>query len=127
MTITYNVSQDGQLIETFPKGVLNIKETIDYFNRLKNDTRIKKGSIEVVYFNYVTDFNISYSDSIKIIESYQEPKAIQLIDMTIFLCETELSYGIGRMLQTVHEITNPNHNVLVLRSKNELENAIKNV
>lgn len=35
MSIEYNVSQNGLRIETFPKGVLETKGTIDYFGKLK--------------------------------------------------------------------------------------------
>ncbi|MBU0988274.1 MAG: hypothetical protein KKH68_13585 [Proteobacteria bacterium] len=127
MTIEYNVSQNGQRIDTFPRGVLDIKETVDYFGRLKNDKKIRQGAVEIVYFKYVTNFKISYTESEKITKSYQEPKAIQMIDKTIFVCETDLSYGIGRMLQTLHEITNPKHKVIIVRTESELENLIKKV
>ena len=127
MTIEYNVSQNGQRIDTFPRGVLDIKETVDYFGRLKNDKKIRQGAVEIVYFKYVTNFKISYTESEKITKSYQEPKAIQMIDKTIFVCETGLSYGIGRMLQTLHEITNPKHKVIIVRTESELENLIKKV
>jgi hypothetical protein len=125
MKIEYKVSQDGLRIETFPKGVLDIKETIDYFGQLKNDKRIKPGAIEIVYFKYVTDFKISYLESKKIIESYQDPKAAKRINKTIFVCNTDLAYGMGRMLQTLHQITNPNHKVEVAISESELEKAVK--
>ena len=101
MKIEYKVSQDGLRIETFPKGVLDIKETIDYFGQLKNDKRIKQGAIEIVYFKYVTDFKISYLESKEIIVSYQDPKAAKRINKTIFVCNTDLAYGMGRMLQTL--------------------------
>ena len=124
MSIDYNVSQNGLRIEVFPKGVLDIKETIDYFGRLKNDKKIKQGAIEIVYFKQVTDFKISYLESEKITKNYQEPKVTRMIDATIFVCETDLAYGIGRMLQTFHEITNPEHRVVVVRSEGEIENEI---
>jgi hypothetical protein len=125
MAIEYTVSQDGLRIETYPNGVLDFKKTINYFNKLKNEQRIKQGAIEIVYFKHVTDFNISYLESIKITESYQTPKATQLINKTIFVCKTDLEYGMGNMLRTLHKITNPNHKVEVVRSESELENAIK--
>lgn len=125
MSIEYNVSQYGLRIETFPKGVLDIKETTDYFDNLKEDKRIKEGAIEIVYFKFVTDFKISYLESKKISKSYQEPKALQMIDVTIFVCETDLAFGIGRMLQTFHEMTNAKHKVMVVRSEIELENIIR--
>ena len=127
MTIEYNVSQEGLRIETYPKGLLNIKETIDYFESLKKDERIKPGAMEIVYFGYVTDFQISYSDSEIITRRYQDPKSKQMIEATIFVCETNLAYGIGRMLQALHEIANPNHHVEVVRSRQELENFLQKV
>ena len=124
MSIEYKVSQNGLRIEVFPKGVLDIKETIEYFGRLKNDKKIKQGAIEIVYFKQVTDFKISYLESEKITKSYQEPKDTRMIDATIFVCETDLAYGIGRMLQTFHEITNPEHRVVVVRSEGDIDNVI---
>ena len=124
VSIEYSVSQNGRRIDTCPRGVLDIDQTIDYFAKLKNDKRIKQGAIEIVHFTYVTDFKISYLESKAITKSYQEPKALQMIDATVFICETELAYGIGRMLQTFHEISNPEHKVLVLESESELDKAI---
>ena len=121
MSIEYIISPDGLRIEAFPTGALDSKSTIDYFDKLKNDKRIKQHAIEIVYFNDVTDFKISYLDGNMITESYQEPKALQLIDATIFVCETSLEYGIGRMLQTFHEMTNPDHKVMVVKSLSELD------
>jgi hypothetical protein len=125
MAIEYHVAQNGRRINTYPKGVLGIKETIDYFNRIKNDSKIKQGAIEVVYFKYVTDYKISYLESEEITKSYQEAKSTQMIDKTIFVCESDLAYGIGRMLQTLHEITNPNHEVVVIRFESEIEDVLK--
>ena len=121
----YNVSQNGLRIEAYPKDLLDIKETINYFDRLKNDKKIRQGAIEIVNFKYVTDFKISYRKSEEITKSYQEPKALQKIVATIFVCETDLAFGIGRMLQTFHEITNFDHKVVVVESKTELESAIQ--
>ncbi|MCB2182102.1 MAG: hypothetical protein KQH63_08770 [Desulfobulbaceae bacterium] len=127
MSIEYKVSLDGRRIEAFPKGVLDLGQTIEYFDRLENDKEIKPGAIEIVYFTHVTDFKISFTESSRITESYQEPKNKRLIDATIFVCEKNLAYGIGRMLQTFHEITNPQHKVVVVRSENEINNVINSV
>jgi hypothetical protein len=124
MSIEYRISHDGLRIETYPKGVLDIKETIEYFDRIKNDGRIKQGAVEIVYFKYVIDFNINFSEIERITKSYQEPKNAQMIAATLFVCETDLAYGMGRMLQTFHEITNPKHNVILARSESELEGII---
>jgi hypothetical protein len=125
MSIEYKVSPDGLRIEAFPTGALDTKSTIDYFEKLKYDKKIKQNAIEIVYFKDVTDFKFSYLDGNMITESYQEPKALQLIEATIFVCETSLEYGIGRMLQTFHEITNPDHKVMVVHSESELNESLK--
>lgn len=124
MRIDYNISQDGLRIEAFPKGVLDIKATMDYFGKIKNDKKIRQGAIEIVNFKNVSDFQISYLESEKITRSYQKPKALKKIEATIFVCETDLAFGIGRMLEAVHEIANPNHKVLLVRSESELEDVI---
>ena len=124
MAIEYAISPDGLRIETYPKGVLDFKETIDYFNKLKNEQKIKQGATEIVYFKNVTDFNISYMESKEITESYQTPKATQLINKTIFVCKTDLEFGMGNMLRTLHKIANPNHKVEVVQSDIELENLL---
>ena len=127
MPIEYKLSQGGTRINTFPKGVLDIKVTIDYFNQLSSDTRIKPGAVEIVDFKDVTDFKLSYVESEEITQSYQAPKNSLLIDKTVFVCKTSLAFGIGRMLQTFHEITNPKHKVVVVRSESELEKILEMV
>ena len=124
MTIEYSVSQNGLQIETFPKGTLDIKETLDYFNLLENDNKIKQGATEIVYFKYVTDFKISYSEGDVIAKYYKEFNYNKVIGTTIFVCETIQAYVIGRMLQTFHEIINPGHKVVVVRSEGGIEKAI---
>ncbi len=124
MTIEYKVSPDGLRVETYPKGVLNIETTVDYFNKLQNDKSIGRDAVEIVYFKHVTDFDISFTESRTITESYQDAKKAQLIRATIFVCDSESAYGIGRMLQTFHEITNPRHKVVLVRSESEIESTV---
>ena len=127
MDIEYRIEDNGMRIYTGPKGVLTIEQTLEYFKRLKNDTRIKQGALEIVDFKAVTDFKISYVESQRITRSYQEPKGIRMIRATLFVCESELAYGVGRMLQTLHEITNSDHLVVLVRSGNEVESVIKSL
>ena len=118
--VNYNISADGKRIDTFPKGVLEIKDAMDYFMRLSNDATVTRGAIEIVHFKDVTDFKMSYSEMDTIDKGFQIPKSVQKIDQTIFVCETNLAYGIGRMLQTLNEITNPESNIIIARTEDEL-------
>lgn len=122
--VNYNISADGKRIDTFPKGVLEIKDAMDYFMRLSNDATVTQGAIEIVHFKDVTDFKMSYSEMDTIAKGFQIPKSVQKIDQTIFVCETNLAYGIGRMLQTLNEITNPESNIIIARTEDELENLL---
>ena len=121
MSIEYDVSHDGLRIDTYPKGVLKIEQVIEYFGRLSNDDRINQGAIEIIHFKDVTDFKITYSESEIIASSFQEPKSLLHIDATIFVCETDLAYGIGRMLKVLNEIKNPKSNIKVIRLESDLE------
>jgi hypothetical protein len=122
--IEYSVSQNGSRIKTFPKGVLCVEQTIDYFNRLSNDNKITQGATEIVNFKYVTDFKFSYSEAYEISSNYQIPKTTKMIGATIFVCETEQAYVIGEMMQTYHRITSPEHKVVIVHSEDEIEKAI---
>ena len=123
MSIEHTVSQGGLRIEAFPSSVLDMDETIDFFNRLKIDTRIAEGAIEVVRFRKATDFRISYLKSESIAERYQEPRATWTIKATVFACETDLAHDIGRMVQALHEITNPEHRVVVVKSEGDVRDG----
>jgi hypothetical protein len=125
MQIRYEVTQDGTRINSYPEGVLDWETTSEYFNRLTADTRIKSGAIEIVHFTNVTDFKISYAESINITQEYQKPKEKMMIQATIFICESDLAWGIGRMLQTIHSISNPDHRVEIVRSPDDLEELLK--
>ncbi len=100
---------------------------MNYFQRLKNDRRIAQGAIEIVYFKKITDFDITYLESESIAERYQEPRATRMIRATIFVCETDLAFGMGRMLQALHEIRNPQHRVVVVKSETELEKQVRKI
>jgi hypothetical protein len=124
MTTEYSVSQNGLRIETFPKGSLDIKKTFDYFSILKNDNKIKQGATEIVNFKYITDFQISYSEGDVIAKYYKEFNYNKVIGTTIFVCETDHAYVIGKMMQAYHKFTNPSHKVVVVRSEGGIEKAI---
>ena len=127
MSIKYNVSENGLRIDTFPKDILKIEQVIEYFGNLSNDNRINPGAVEIIHFKDVTDFKITYSESEIIAGSFQEPKSLLHIDATIFVCETDLAYGIGRMLKVLNEIKNPNSNIRVVRTESEIENFLEHI
>ena len=124
MPITYSFNQERGLILTKVTGELTIALTEDYFTRLQQDNNCPEEAIEIVDFSGVTDFAIHYGEMEKITQRYQGTKSTRDIRATIFNCTSDHSYGIARMLQTLHEIANEKHSVMITRSQEELAKCI---
>jgi len=125
MPITYSFNPDQGLILTRVTDELNIALTEDYFARLQQDEDCPENAIEIVDFSGVTDFAIHYGEMSKITDSYQGTKSTKGILATVFNCPSDLSYGIARMLQTLHELANEKHTVIITRSQKELTRCIE--
>jgi hypothetical protein len=125
MPITYSIDETRKLILTRVTGALTIALTEDYFERLQQDSDCPEDAIEVVDFSGVADFAIHYGEMSEITRKYQKAKTIRNIRATIFNCPSDLSYGIGRMLQTLHEMANEKHTVIVTRSQKETDTRIE--
>lgn len=124
MPIAYAFDQEQGLILTRVTGELSIDLTQDYFSRLQRDQDCPAKAIEIVDFSGVTDFAIDYGEMSNITNTYQRTKSTQGILATVFNCPSELSYGIARMLQTLHELANEHHVVIITRSREELTRCI---
>lgn len=125
MPIIYSFDQERGLVLTKVSGKLSIAITEDYFARLQQDNNCPKEAIEIVDFSGITDFAIQYGEMRNITERYQGTKSARDISATVFNCTSDLSYGIARMLQTLHEITNVKHKVTITRSQEELDKCIE--
>jgi uncharacterized protein YyaL (SSP411 family) len=125
MPITYSFDQERRLILTRVTGGLTIALTEDYFARLQQDNDCPEDAIEIVDFSGVADFAIHYGEMSTITQRYQNTKSTRDIRATIFNCTSDLSYGIARMLQTLHEIANEKHEVIITRSQEELAKCIE--
>ncbi|MCP3875094.1 MAG: hypothetical protein GY699_18320 [Desulfobacteraceae bacterium] len=125
MPITYSLDTEQGLILAKVTGELSVALTEDYFARLQQDKDCPEEAIEIVDFSGVTDFAIHFGDMSKITKRYQCTKSTRDIQVTIFNCSSDLSFGIARMLKTVHEITNEKHIVIITRSQEELAKCIE--
>lgn len=124
MPITYSFDPINQLVLTQVQGDLTLSCTEDYFARLQQDPDCPEDAIEIVDFSDVTDFSLQYGEMSAITHQYQSTKSTKKISATIFHCTSDLSYGIARMLQTLHEIRNDQHTVVITRSPEQLEEQI---
>ena len=125
MPIDYSFDPEARLILTRVTGALTIALTEDYFKRLGLDGGCPAEAIEVVDFSGVSDFAIQFGEMRKITEMYQTTKRTRRILATVFHCNSDLSYGIARMLKTLHQIANEEHPVTVTRSEEERDRCIE--
>jgi len=125
MPITYSFDQKRGLVLTEVTGELSIAVTEDYFARLQRDKNCPKEAIEIVDFSGVTDFTIQCGEMEKITKTYQNTKSTGDIRATVFNCTSILSYGIARILKTLHEIANSKHTVAITRSQEELNKCVE--
>lgn len=125
MPITYSFDQERGLVLTKVTGKLSIAITEDYFARLQQDKDCPADAIEIVDFSGVTDFAIHYGEMRVITETYQNTKSTRNIRATVFNCTSDLSYGIARMLKTLHDIANSKHTVTITMSKKDLDKCIE--
>lgn len=125
MPITYSFDKKRDLVLTKVTGKLSIADTMDYFARLQQDKECPEKVIEIVDFSDVTDFAIQYGEMEKITKNYQSTRLTKGIQATVFNCISDLSYGIARMLKSLHNIANAEHTVIITRSQEELSTCIE--
>ncbi len=125
MPITYTIDPERRLILTKVSGDLTRARSIEYFDRIQQDSDCPDEAIELVDFTEVTHFNLQYDDMLDITQRYQVAKATKQILATIFNCPSTLSYGIGRMLQALHEMANKVHLVAITRCEQEIPECVE--
>ena len=75
MPITYELDFDANVVYAEVSGNLTVDMTTEYFERLQQDPDVPSHIIEVVDFDKVTDFTISYGQMRSITQRYQAAKS----------------------------------------------------
>ena len=127
MPISYEYDQDQNIVNTYPYDELSTLEIADYFIEMIKDDEIRKRFIELVNFENVENFLISYNDAEKIIKAYNALNEVKNIKATIFITERDLHYGMARMLQTLNEINNTGDNMFVVRTEERAKQVITEI
>jgi hypothetical protein len=124
MPLRYEYDQDQNIVNTYPYDELSTLEIADYFIEMIKDDEIRMGFIELVNFENVENFLISYNEAEKIIKAYNALNELKNIRATIFIAERDLHYGMARMLQTLHEMNNSGDNMFVVRTEERAKQVI---
>ena len=127
MPIRYEYDQDQNIVNTYPYGELTTLEIADYFIEMIKDDEIRIGFIELVNFENVENFLISYNEAEKIIKAYNALNEVKNVRATIFITERDFHYGMAHMLQTLHEMNNSGDNMFVVRTEERAKQVITEI
>ncbi len=98
MTVPYEYDAENQNVTVRPSGILGLADIVDYIDRLRNDPNIGTVRNEIVHFEEVTDFTITYSEIKSVLEAYEGIVRQKGLEKTIFVAPQDLQYGIARMV-----------------------------
>ena len=95
----YNYDVKEQTVTVHPRGVLGLSDILEYLNKLRDDPNVGTLKTEIVHFDDVTDFTITYSDIKSVLNAYEETmvreKGLALI---VFVAPQDLQFGMARMV-----------------------------
>jgi hypothetical protein len=101
---TYYFDEGAGLIRSTATGVIQIADLLAYLENILADHEISPRFVEIVDFEGVVDFKISYSDTSPlgvIWRQYVEKGCLG----TVVYAPRDLTYGIARMMQAVIEVS----------------------
>ena len=127
MPIKYEYDQKLNIVHTNPYGEVSVSEIDTYFKKLSSDPQIADGFVEVVHFEKVDKFIFSSDQATSIARIFGELKVQKGVSSTIFIGATDLHYGIGRLFQTLMELSSLDHVVYVIRNAEEAGRAFKDI
>jgi len=127
MPITYEFDPSSRILRSYHSGKQTVPAICEYFQRVIDDPTVKKGYIEVVHFADDVAFDFT-SNTARIIPFYfSELKNKKKIKVTIFIGATQLQFGIARMMKNLHELSNPDDDVRVVRTTEEAQREINRI
>jgi hypothetical protein len=127
MPIIYQYDSPLNIIHVRPYGLLSLLDIGNYFNKVAKDPDIKTEIIEIVHFNNVKDFLFSSSEAIIIPKMYRKFKDKTKLKGTIFIGESDIHFGISRMLQNILEMNDLQDGVFVVRNEEGANMLIKEI
>ena len=127
MPVSYEYDSALNIIHVRPYDTLSIREIGSYFDNVINERKIKQGIIEVVHFKNVDEFLFSSSEALIIPKIYSEFKDRMNLKRTIIIGESDIHFGIARMLQTIFEMNEIQGVVFAVRSEKEADKLIQEI
>lgn len=127
MPIAYEFDPNSGILHSYHYGRLTASGYCEYFHQVIDDPTVTKGYIDVVHFAHDAVFDFTSHDARKIPIHYAELKSKKNITATIFIGATQLQYGIARMVKNLHEVFDPENDIRVVRTLDEVQNEINSI
>lgn len=127
MPLRYEYDRQENILHTYCSEKISSADILTHFQEIATDPAIRNNYIEVVHFSETSEICFSADQASLFPEHYARLKAGKSILATIFIGETPLQYGIGRMMENLHEVYDPNDIVRVVRSEEEAARAIREI
>ena len=100
-TYTYDAAENT--ISTSASGVIKTQDVLDLFERYLEDDAIRNGAIENVSLIGAQDLQLFFTDIMRIRTKFKKVVDEKAISHTTLHVETDVEYGIARMVQTLFE------------------------
>jgi len=101
--MSYEYDSENNVIHLRASGVLVVSDPVNYFRALDDDPAFKPKAEELIYFTDLDDIKFSYSDTIQIRSAFEMYKHGDKISNGIFIVDSDLSYGMARMVMSVFD------------------------
>ncbi len=127
MPLRYEYDQTENILHTYAIETLTAADIIEHFQRVCQDPSIKKDYIEVVHFGESTEINFSPDQANKFPKHFADMKDKTGIRATIFIGQNLLHFGIGRMLENLHDVHNTDDDIRVVQTMQEAACQIEEI
>ncbi len=101
--MTYNFDPDNSIIHLRASGVLVASDPINYFRQIDEDPMFKPKAEERIYFINLDDIAFTFIDVLEIRSAFKEYGHGEKISHGIFIVDSDLTYGMARMVMSVFE------------------------
>ncbi len=99
--MTYEYDPTNSVIHLRASGVLVASDPINNFKQIDEDPIFKPKAEERIYFTNLEDIAFTYNEIVQIKYAFEQYGHGEKISHGIFLVDSNLSYGMARMVTTI--------------------------
>ena len=96
--MTYEYDKDNSTIHLKASGILVASDPINYFKELDNNPAFVPKAEEHIYFTNLDDIALTFNDVMDIRVAFKKYGHGDKISHGIFIVDSDLSYGMARMV-----------------------------